>query len=114
MRFLIDENVHVKIIDYLVSQGHDVMRVPSGIKNGQVVSLAQTEKRILVTNDKDFANRLLYDPNKYAGIIIFRIHPPTIEKLTLALQSLFVGVGAQFDWNGKLIIVEESGYHLIS
>ncbi|MBI3333630.1 MAG: DUF5615 family PIN-like protein [Candidatus Omnitrophica bacterium] len=113
MKVLLDEDVHVKLMDWLVEKGHDVLRVPSGFKNGQVIGLAKRESRVLITRDKDFANRLMYPPSACSGIVILRVHPPELGKLILALQMLLAELAAD-QVRGKLIIVEEEGYHLLS
>lgn len=112
MRILLDEDVHIKVLDWLAEAGHDVLRVPSGLKNGQVIALARRESRVLVTRDKDFASRLMYPPSESAGVVILRIHPPQLEKLTTALHRLMVEL-SETQLNGKLAIVEEEGYHLL-
>ena len=113
MRILLDENVHVKLMDRLIKLGHETVRVPSGLKNGQVMELAIRESRILLTQDKDFANRLMYPPKQYPGIIILRIHPPELDRLTSALRA-FLGDLGNVSLKGKLAIVEERGYQLQS
>ncbi len=46
MRFLLDENMRSEVAEFLKGQDHDVMFVPKGLKNGQVLALAQRESRI--------------------------------------------------------------------
>ncbi len=113
MRVLLDEDVHIKLMDWFIGLGHDVARVPSGLKNGSVFELARRESRVLITRDKDFANRLLYSPSKNSGIIVLRIHPPQLEKLTAALQRLLSELSPA-SLIGKLVVLEEQEYHLLS
>lgn len=113
MRALLDEDVHVKVLDWLIKNGHDAIRVPAGIKNGEVLKLAQREGRVLITRDKDFSNRLMYPPSQYKGIVILRIHPPELERLTRALQGMLAHL-PETELSGKTAIVEEQGYHLIT
>ena len=113
MRVLLDEDVHIGVMDWLRQSGHDVVRVPSGLKNVAVLALAICETRLLVTRDKDFANRLMYPPAKCPGIAVLRIHPPKLESLVAALQSLLGQVDGEM-LKGKLAIIEESGYHLLA
>ncbi|MDP2600194.1 MAG: DUF5615 family PIN-like protein [Deltaproteobacteria bacterium] len=112
MRVLIDENVHVKVISWLKEKGCDVLRVPSGTKNGNVIKLAQNESRVLMTNDTNFSNRFLYPPKQFHGIIILKIHPPKLENLLSALQKLLKEF-PELDLRGKLVILEEEGCRLI-
>lgn len=113
MRFLLDEDVHVKVMVPLRAAGHDIQRVPSGVKNGEVIALAKKEQRILITRDKGFIDTLLYPPAQYGGIICLRIHPPVLEKLNQALDSLLQKIPPD-KFPGKLFILEEIGFHEIS
>jgi len=113
MRILLDEDVHIKLLNWLTERGHDVLRVPSGLKNGEVIELAKRTSRVLMTRDKDFANRLLYPPSNFPGFILLRIHPPQLEKLVEALQQLLSKLSEE-QVRGKLVVVEEGGYHLLS
>ena len=47
MRFLIDENIDIRIDAFLESKGFDIKRVSSGAQNGTVAKVARHEKRIL-------------------------------------------------------------------
>ncbi len=114
MRFLLDEDVHIKLMGWLQKAGHDVVRVPSGFKNGQVIALARKEGRVLITRDKDFSNRLLYPPAKSPGVIILNIHPPQLEQLIAALTLLLAELSQAESFSEKLVVLEEQGYHLLS
>ena len=74
IRFLLDENVPIKIGSFLESKGYNVFLTPKGLKNGQVVTFAHKE-----TLTPSVA---LY------GIIVFRIHPPHVEKLCASLEKM--------------------------
>ncbi len=113
MRFLIDENVKLEILRWLLKNGHDAVRVPAGTKNGSVLALGISESRVLITHDHDFADRLRYPPAKHAGIILIEIHPPIFSKLQTALQRLLSNPPAD-GFAGKLILLEEQGFHLVS
>ncbi len=113
MRFLLDENLHAGTGGFLQSLGHDVIRVPPGIKNGEVLALAIAEDRILLTHDKDFlgykwppAGR----PNP--GVICIRIHPPVLERIVQALSRLLKEL-AEKDLRGGTIALDESGYRKV-
>jgi predicted nuclease of predicted toxin-antitoxin system len=113
MRFLLDENTHIKLLNWFTQAGHDAIRVPDGLKNGKVIALAQKELRVLITHDKDFGDPLVYPPKNHPGIILLRIHPPSLPKTLVGLEALLKNLpSAEFDH--QLIILEEHGYHLLS
>lgn len=112
IRFLLDENVDIRVSSFLKDKGYNVSRVPTGIKNGAVISLTQKENRILLTNDKDFTNPLLYSKLKSSSIIVFHIHPPDIQKLTSTLEQLLTRLTIA-DVRGKIFLVEENGFTIL-
>jgi len=68
MKFLLDENVEFRIATFLTQEGHDVTAIaydyPYALSDVQVLSIAASENRILITNDRDFGE-LIYR-QKYA------------------------------------------------
>lgn len=89
LRFLLDENVDVRLGAYLKQGGHAVAFVPKGIRNGDVLALAAKEQCILVTHDTDFLDVFLTHNNHTFPIIVLRIHPPTRDRI-IASFSLFL------------------------
>jgi len=111
MKFLIDENVRSEIETFLVESGHDVRRVASGSRNGEVIQSALAEKRVLITHDIHFSNILAYPPAKYCGIIRIRIDPPSADKIIPALKGLLDKTrSARF--NRRLFVLEENGFRV--
>ena len=112
MRILIDEDVDVRVLRWLQDQGHEAVRVPTGLKNGRVLALAIQEKRILISRDKDFTNRLQYPPANYPGLVVLRIHPPHFERLISALKRCFDQLPDD-QIRAHLIVVQEAGFHIL-
>ncbi|MFH1246044.1 MAG: DUF5615 family PIN-like protein [Candidatus Omnitrophota bacterium] len=111
MKFLIDENVRFEIETFLVESGHNVRRVASGAKNGEVIQSALAEKRVLITHDIHFSNILAYPPDKYCGIIRIRIDPPSADKITLALKGLLDKTPSE-RFDKRLFVLEEDGFRV--
>ena len=92
MRLLADENVPAGVIAGLRGAGHDVRSIAEtarGMADVQVADLAQQEKRILITLDKDFsdlahAGRL----NQDLLVVLIRIDPPRSAVLLAGLEEL--------------------------
>ena len=104
--FLLDENIPKSVKKFLEGKGLSVDYVPKGAKDREVASLARENRAVLLTRDSDFANLVLYPPEDYFGIVVFRIHPPTPDKIVKALSALLDKVK---DFQGKLYIVGEKG-----
>ena len=112
MRFLIDEDVDIRIIRVLKKLGHDVRRVPSGTQNGSVIQLARHEHRILITRDSDFTDTKLYPPHRHLGIIHLEIHSPWFEKLVPPLKRLLQSI-PEDGFSGNIFSVQENKSHRI-
>lgn len=109
MRFLIDEDLDVRLIGVLRRLGHEARRVPAGIQNGAVIRLAQAEGRILITRDADFTDEGQYPPTRYAGIVHVDIHPPRLVPIASSLTRLLANV-PETGLRGKLFVLDETGY----
>ena len=77
MKFKIDENLPIELIDVLGSAGHTGMTAFEQRLNrksdSKVINRCREEKYVLVSLDLDFADIRLYPPEKYSGLIIIRV-----------------------------------------
>jgi predicted nuclease of predicted toxin-antitoxin system len=76
MKFFADENVESLVVEALQAAGHDVATVPAeiaGIRDGDVLARSVMEQRILLTNDKDFAELAFLQRSAATGIILMRL-----------------------------------------
>ena len=100
MHFLIDESCDVAITRVLIEGGHNVMEIREikpGADDKWVINLAVSEKRILLTEDKDFGRLIYAHGYKAIGVIFLRY--PFSERNRIA-QDLVELVKQQ---NEKLI-----------
>ncbi|MEK7166135.1 MAG: DUF5615 family PIN-like protein [Patescibacteria group bacterium] len=112
-KFLLDENIDIRLVKFLTDLGYQVVYCPKGAKNGQVISLSRKESAPLISLDKDFANPDLYSLTDSPGIIVLRIHPPTLEYLTAALTKLLSTYKFDQIFN-KLFIVSPDNVEIIT
>lgn len=108
MRLLADENFPEKAVDALHLAGHDIVWIKTiapGITDRDVLQLAQDERRILLTFDKDFGELAFrVGLPSLAGIILFRLKPmPPTEIARIAV----VVVQSRQDWHGHMSVVDE-------
>ena len=85
MRFLADENCDFAIVRALRSVGHDVLAVSEFQQRSvdqQLMQMAQTEGRILITEDKDFGWLAFVRHLDNPGVILIRF--PAGARQTLA------------------------------
>ncbi len=106
MRFLVDECTGPAVADWLRDRAHDVFSVydkAPGLRDDEVLSRAFAEGRIVVTNDKDFGEKVFRERAPHHGVILLRLDDErpsskiaTLERLLAAhsdrLTDLFVVV----------------------
>jgi len=77
MRFLLDESVDYPLARFLTKLGHDVTALahdyPHALKDREVLAIALEERRILITNDRDFGELIFRQRLSHAGVILFRL-----------------------------------------
>lgn len=77
MKFLLDQSTDARLVPYLRNLGHDATRIgadyPAGISDLQVLALAQSEGRILITDDRDFGELVFRSKQSHAGVIYLRL-----------------------------------------
>lgn len=71
-----------------------------------VIALAASERRCLVTLDLDFANVLLFPPRRYHGIAVMRLASKPRSAALLAACSTLITALAGTEMAGRLWIVE--------
>ncbi len=76
IKFLADVNVEKAIVDYLTQNGYDIKWIPDyncEIPDEDLLDLANAERRVLITNDKDFGEITFLQKKLSAGTILIRI-----------------------------------------
>ena len=75
-KFLTDENIASSLVKTLREQGYNVLDIKEealfGISDKEIISLANRQKRIILTHDKDFANLINNPFIKHSGVILLR------------------------------------------
>ena len=77
MKFLLDANVEYRLASFLTSLNHDVKTIvrdyPHALPDHAVLALAVQEKRVLLTNDRDFGELIFRQHHLHCGVILFRL-----------------------------------------
>ncbi len=76
IKFIADVNIEKVIVDLLLENGYNVKWIPDydcEILDADLLNMANTEKRILVTNDKDFGELTFLQKKLSTGIILIRV-----------------------------------------
>ena len=94
MRFLVDECTGPAVALWLHIKGYEVFSVfekARGMNDDDIIQKAATENWILITNDKDFGDKVFRDGRLHRGVILLRLEDERSESkikvLSLLLQS---------------------------
>jgi predicted nuclease of predicted toxin-antitoxin system len=106
VRFLIDENVPRPIFAWLQSQGHDVLlagEIAAGESDAHWLTLAESDKRLIVTADKDFGELIFRDQLNSHGVILLRLYDLPLADRLARFQSVWSVIEA--NPKGRFIVV---------
>jgi predicted nuclease of predicted toxin-antitoxin system len=94
MRFLVDECTGPAVAEWLRNQKHEVFSVfeeARGMDDDDIFLKAFEENWILITNDKDFGEKVYRDGRLHRGVILLRLEdersPSTIQVLSRLLRA---------------------------
>jgi predicted nuclease of predicted toxin-antitoxin system len=76
MRFLVDECTGPAVARWLVDQGHEVLSVyeeARGIQDDDIMQKVFEENWILITNDKDFGEKVYRERRPHRGVVLLRL-----------------------------------------
>jgi len=76
MRFLVDECTGPAVARWLADRRYDTFSVfdeASGIPNEEVIRRAYDERRVLITNDKDFGEKVYRQGYPHCGAVLLRL-----------------------------------------
>lgn len=112
MRLVADENLSLRIIDRLRQDGHEVYSIYEsnrGLKNGQVLALANQRQSVLITEDKDFGELLQREGRTAIGVLLVRLPGKTVpleQKVEIVARTIDQ-YGPQLE--GALTIIKPEG-----
>jgi predicted nuclease of predicted toxin-antitoxin system len=83
IKFLANVNVEKPLIDFLIEKGFDirwVTNIDKRMPDDRVCEMANSEQRIIITNDKDFGEIVFYQKKIAYGILLMRVKAKTLLK----------------------------------
>ena len=92
MRFLVDECTGARVARWLKEQEYEVFSVyeqARGITDDLIIKKAFDENWIVITNDKDFGEKVYRQKLPHRGIILMRLQDERSIKKINVLQRLF-------------------------
>ena len=92
MRFLVDESTGPIVAQWLRGQAHEVFSVyeeARGIDDDEIIQKAFSENWLLITNDKDFGEKVYRERRPHRGVILMRLNDErTANKIKVLRQLL--------------------------
>ncbi len=113
MRFLADESVEGPVVAALRRAGHAVAAVAEdepGTRDERVLARARQERRVLLTNDKDFAELAFLQRRAATGIVLIRMPRSRSSRKARRLLELVEQLGTSLR---KGFTVLEAAAHAI-
>lgn len=93
MRFLVDECTGPTVAQWLRNQGYEVFSVYEdhrGLSDEVILEKAYRENWVLVTNDKDFGEKVFREQHPHHGIVILRLDDERANNKITVLKRLLL------------------------
>lgn len=113
MRFLVDECTGPGVAQWLRDRAHDVFSVydeARGITDDDILDRAYSEGRILITNDKDFGEKVYREKHPHRGVIFLRLKDERTASKIDAIAKLLEGYSDQL--TDVFVVVTETQVRL--
>ena len=111
MRWLADECVAAPLVAFLRTGGHDVLyvaEVAAGLNDSDVIALALREKRLLLTEDKDFGDLVFRRERAIPGVVLMRVRPEYSALKAVRLAAAIERYGERLF--GRYMVIEEGRF----
>jgi len=111
VRWLVDECVDAGLVSHLRDAGHDVVYVAEiapAANDTEVMTRARTERRVLLTEDKDFGDLVFRGRASIPGVVLLRIDPALHELKRARLDAALSRFGENL--LGRYTIVEPTRF----
>ncbi|MGQ9628189.1 MAG: DUF5615 family PIN-like protein [Anaerolineae bacterium] len=108
MRFLVDECTGPAVARWLHEQKHEVFSVyeeARGIDDDDVIAKAFAENWILITNDKDFGEKVYRERRPHKGVVLLRLEDERAVNKIAVLRRLLEGYAGQLA--NQFVVVTE-------
>lgn len=113
MRFIVDECTGPAVAHWLRSQGHEVISVFEdcrGIDDEEIIEKAVSEESILITNDKDFGEKVFKEGKIHHGVILMRLSDESSAAKIEILKRLIAHHASTLPDN--FVVVTEQGLRI--
>ena len=109
MRFLVDECTGPGVARWLHDREHAVFSVcdeARGMEDGDILQKAFAEDWILITNDKDFGEKIYREHRPHRGVILLRLADERTPSKIETIRRLLENYADQL--SGRFVVVTEA------
>lgn len=114
MKFLTDQDVYAATVRLLRGLEHDVATIAerglSRASDSDLLRVARSEGRILITRDRDFGH-LVFVRGLGTGVIYLRLLPTTLASVHVELERVLT-LYAELDLMECFVVVEPSRHRI--
>jgi predicted nuclease of predicted toxin-antitoxin system len=113
MRFLADMGISMRIVEWLRSNGHDVVHLREqnlySLPDSEIFDKAINESRIILTFDLDFGEIVALSKSRKVSVILFRLRNTTTPFVIKRLDTMMTESAALLA-ETHIVIIEENRY----
>lgn len=109
MKLLADVNIERLIVKHLRDSNHDVkwmLEEDPYITDEEILNISYNEKRILVTNDKDFGELVFKEKRSVFSIILLRMRQSDVKLKVKTIDNLINRYKEKIEY--KFIVVNKN------
>ncbi|MBS4028312.1 MAG: DUF5615 family PIN-like protein [Ignavibacteriales bacterium] len=102
MRFLVDECTGPYVAEWLRAQHHNIFSVfddARGLDDDDILQKANEDNRVLITNDKDFGEKIFREGKKHCGVIFLRLTDERAKNKIRVLKNLLKSIPDRLERN---------------
>jgi predicted nuclease of predicted toxin-antitoxin system len=102
---VVDECTGPHVVQWLRARGHDVLSIAEemrGAGDGDILRFAVAAGATLITNDKDFGDRVFRDSEAHTGVVLLRLRDDIAAVKIAALERV---IGNLDFLDGKSFVV---------
>lgn len=111
MKFIADENLGSAVPKFLRDLGIDIIAVAdmdAGKPDPDILSLANSQQRILITLDKDFGELVFKEGLIHSGVILLRLRDESIDNKKKILLKI---LNSKQEFTGRFTVIREKVIH---
>jgi predicted nuclease of predicted toxin-antitoxin system len=93
LKFLIDAGVGKKVEKWLVNQGYDttsVRNIDPRLPDKEILKIAVSEKRMVITMDKDFGELIYNSGLIHGGVLLLRLEDAKSDEKVKTIENILV------------------------